>query len=117
MPRLAEIFPEFSGLNDRIQGFTNLMKGFRGEIQEHKDNLNENMDEPKDFVEAFLMEGKKSPAEFGDDKQLEYCLLDLFLAGAETTSSNPKMGNSSHGPESRSAKQMQRRNHVENRNG
>lgn len=53
-------------------------------IDEHKDKVNE-----EDFICAFLKEiekNKASPKSFSEE-QLLVLLLDLFLAGSETTSS------------------------------
>ena len=89
LPRLAEMVPEISGLRGRMEGFKKLHKGFQADIDAHKTDLDVNV-EAKNYVEAFLMEREKNPDSLGDDKHLRYCMLDLFLAGAETTSTTMK---------------------------
>ena len=85
------MFPKLTGLDIRINVFNSLYKGFERDIEEHKANLDVKNEEPRDFVEAFLIERNKKP-EFGGDRQLQESLLDLFLAGAETTSTTLKWG-------------------------
>ena len=93
LPRLSELFPKLSGLDVRMNVFKSLYNGFERDVEEHKRALDLNTsEEPKDFVEAFLMEGRRRPHEFGNDRQLKESLLDLFLAGAETTSTTLKWG-------------------------
>ena len=101
-PKLAILFafPFLRKLFPKLTGFDVLKKGYHGvydflekEIKEHKDNLD--VDNPKDFIDAYLIEMKRKTAE-GDTQSSFYegqgveclfCVLhDLFLAGSETSS-------------------------------
>ena len=101
-PKLAILFafPFLRKLFPKLTGFDVLKKGYHGvydflekEIKEHKDNLD--VDNPKDFIDAYLIEMKRKTAE-GDTRSSFYegqgveclfCVLhDLFLAGSETSS-------------------------------
>ncbi|XP_002121515.4 cytochrome P450 2B19-like [Ciona intestinalis] len=59
----------------------------RKEIEEHKKNLDVN--DPKDFVDAFLIEMKKHSPEdsWFHEESLILCVIDLFFAGTETSTS------------------------------
>lgn len=55
-------------------------------IKEHRENLNE--DDPRDFVDHFLIEqqkNEKNPESTFTDKQLLTMVIELFVAGGETT--------------------------------
>ena len=88
-PRFAERFPVLTGLKGVMDNFKKFRDGFDKEISEHAENLGDS-EEPSDLVDAFLIEAKRNPAEFGDRRQLNDCLLDLFAAGAETTATTLK---------------------------
>ena len=103
-PRLALLFlfPFLRNWAPKLTGFDAMQKGYHGiysflekEINEHKDNLD--LDNPKDFIDAYLAEMKKkedneeTDSFFYKDLGIEnlFCVLcDLFLAGSETTASN-----------------------------
>jgi len=72
---------------DRIEAtkakMVNLRKFFRQTIEEHKRNLD--LSNPNDFIDAYLAESAKDGEKFNEE-QLVIILLDLFLAGSETTS-------------------------------
>merc|ERR1711915_36986 len=101
-PRLALLFA-FPFLKDwapRLTGFLNIQRGYHGvynflkdEIKSHQENLD--IDNPKDFIDAYLIEMKKkkdnddTSSSFYEEMGIEclFCVLhDLFLAGSETSS-------------------------------
>nr|XP_026692382.1 cytochrome P450 2B10-like [Ciona intestinalis] len=59
----------------------------RKEIEEHKNNLDVN--KPKDYIDAFLIEMKKYSPEnsWFHEESLRVCVADLFYAGTETSTS------------------------------
>ena len=90
LPQVARMFPEYSGIALRKRCFKNLFRGFVDEIEKHQSTLNPN--EPRDFIDAFLVEGAKEGGRghFGDKRQLLTIIMDLFQAGSETTSTTLK---------------------------
>jgi cytochrome P450 len=101
-PRLAFLFA-FPFLKDwapKLTGFENIQRGYhgvyeflKGEIKSHQENLD--LDNPKDFIDAYLIEMKKkkdnedTSSSFYEEMGIEclFCVLhDLFLAGSETSS-------------------------------
>lgn len=72
------------GLNYRKRIIDELRSMFRESIKDHRstmDPLN-----PRDFIDVYLMEMSKGRNPNFDQEQLEMVCLDLFKAGAETTS-------------------------------
>ena len=66
----------------------NLFSMFRESIKEHKETLDTAA--PRDFIDHYIMEiGKMKDDDFSED-QLIGIIFDLFLAGAETTSTTMK---------------------------
>uniref|UniRef100_A0A8C4XH95 Uncharacterized protein n=1 Tax=Erpetoichthys calabaricus TaxID=27687 RepID=A0A8C4XH95_ERPCA len=66
--------------------YDKVVEFLRTEIEEHKKHLDPAA--PRDFIDCYLEEIEKTtgnPAEFHEEN-LSYCLLDLFVAGTETTS-------------------------------
>ncbi|XP_019623298.1 PREDICTED: cytochrome P450 2J1-like [Branchiostoma belcheri] len=60
---------------------------FREDIAAHKETFDPN--DIRDFIDTFLLEMKNKEGEEGNDftdRQLEYLIRDLFLAGEESTS-------------------------------
>merc|ERR1719422_652527 len=53
-------------------------------IKEHKETLDE--ENPRDFIDMFLIEAKNDTREIFTDAQLVSICVDLFVAGSETTS-------------------------------
>eukprot|EP00092_Neocalanus_flemingeri_P008902 GFUD01009577.1.p1 GENE.GFUD01009577.1~~GFUD01009577.1.p1 ORF type:complete len:538 (-),score=125.63 GFUD01009577.1:53-1666(-) len=101
-PRLAFLFA-FPFLKDwapKMTGFDVLQRGYHGvyeflrkEIKSHQENLD--LENPKDFIDAYLIEMKKKKdneetnSYFYEELGIEslFCVLhDLFLAGSETSS-------------------------------
>ncbi|XP_012255527.2 methyl farnesoate epoxidase-like [Athalia rosae] len=87
LPFLRFIFPELSGYNSLMSILKKLWSFLDDEINEHVRNLP--TDEPRDLIDAFLMEMSRgestSDSQFNHEELLILC-LDLFLAGSETTS-------------------------------
>lgn len=75
-------FKKFRALLDR------LFSMFRESIKEHKDTIDQSA--PRDFIDYYLMEISRSNKEEFSEDQLLVIILDLFLAGAETTSTSLK---------------------------
>ncbi|XP_066279166.1 uncharacterized protein [Branchiostoma lanceolatum] len=66
----------------------NCMATMREDIAEHKASFDPN--DIRDFIDTFLLEMRNQEGEGGGEftnRQLEYLIGDLFLAGTETTSS------------------------------
>ena len=103
-PRLALLFlfpflrnwaPELTGFDAMKKGYHGMYEFLRVEIDKHREELD--LDNPKDFIDAYLIEmAKKEEREDSDsffykDLGMEclFCVLcDLFLAGSETTATN-----------------------------
>ncbi|CAG7836820.1 unnamed protein product [Allacma fusca] len=96
---VAEFFPVVQKVRHLFPGFFNtqglqthkaVQKLIRETIDEHKATLQE--DAPRDFIDAFLIESNKTTdvnsSFYQEDGYLglHIVLLDLFIAGAETTS-------------------------------
>lgn len=72
-------------INHRLRYSMVYEKCLQESVDEHRDKINDQ----EDFIGAFLMEiekNRESPKSFSEE-QLLVVLLDLFLAGSETTSS------------------------------
>ena len=92
-PFLRKLFPKLTGFDVLKRGYHGVYKFLEQEIKSHQENLD--MDNPKDFIDAYLIEMKKKTEEgdvnstFFEEKGIEclFCVLhDLFLAGSETSS-------------------------------
>ena len=92
-PFLRKLFPKWTGFDVLKRGYHGVYDFLAQEIEEHKKNLD--MDNPKDFIDAYLIEMKRKTDEgarnssFYEGKGIEclFCVLhDLFLAGSETSS-------------------------------
>ncbi|XP_028818305.1 cytochrome P450 2J2-like isoform X2 [Denticeps clupeoides] len=73
--------------NNIFRNYETFTSFIRGEVEEHKKNLNP--DSPRDYIDAFLIEMKHSshePVDGFHEFNLVLNSLDLFLAGTETTS-------------------------------
>lgn len=67
-----------------------ILGGIREEIKKHRDTIDYDS-EPRDYIDAFLMEQQRQKADvngYGEwsDRQLIGAVGDLFAAGMETTS-------------------------------
>lgn len=71
------------GLDTRKRIIRELRQSFRNSIEEHRASLDPN--HPRDFIDIYLLEMQKGTKNF-DQEQLELVCLDLFKAGAETSS-------------------------------
>ena len=94
-PALRNWAPELTGFDAMKKGYHGMYEFLRIEIGKHQAELD--MDNPKDFIDAYLIEmAKKEEREetdsfFYKDLGMEclFCVLcDLFLAGSETTATN-----------------------------
>merc|ERR1712062_324785 len=72
------------GLDTRRRIITELRAMFRDSITEHRRTLDTN--HPRDFIDVYLMEMMKGTNPNFDQECLEITCLDLFKAGAETSS-------------------------------
>merc|ERR1719397_1762811 len=72
------------GLNTRSRIIRELRGMFRKSISEHKSSRDPN--HPRDFLDVYLAEMEKKENPNFDQESLELVCLDLFKAGAETTS-------------------------------
>ncbi|XP_022181369.1 methyl farnesoate epoxidase-like [Myzus persicae] len=84
LPFIRYLAPKFSGKKYLKQIINELYILLKESAEEHKCKENDQ----KDFINAFLMEIKKNKESLGSfsEEQLVVILLDLFLAGSETTS-------------------------------
>jgi len=73
---------KFRDLMDRLYSM------FRESIKEHKETIDPSA--PRDFIDFYLLEIAKNNNENFSEDQLLVIILDLFLAGAETTSTSLK---------------------------
>ncbi|EEB10337.1 cytochrome P-450, putative [Pediculus humanus corporis] len=93
MPFLRFVAPDATGYNRVLYVINKLEEFLKKTIHEHKKNLN---NESTDLIDMFLNEMKNGQTNCGknssfSDKQLIILLLDLFMAGSETTSNNLSM--------------------------
>ena len=72
------------GMNTRRKCITELRTMFRASIAEHKASLDPN--HPRDFIDVYLLEMMTATNPNFDMESLEITCLDLFKAGAETSS-------------------------------
>ncbi|XP_078618887.1 cytochrome P450 2J4-like [Branchiostoma floridae x Branchiostoma japonicum] len=100
MDRLEMIHPVFRCLrfigtskNDKmVRMFQTLQQFCREQIKKHRVTFDPN--DIRDFIDAFLLEQQRAPEEQArehfTDKQLQEVLMDLFLAGTETTATTTR---------------------------
>ncbi|XP_078670780.1 cytochrome P450 2U1-like isoform X1 [Branchiostoma floridae x Branchiostoma belcheri] len=82
--------PFGSGQQKKLAKSTSKLQGYcRGQVEKHRETFDPN--DIRDFIDAFLLEqqhacagGDQSQTGF-TDKQLQEIIMDLFLAGTETT--------------------------------
>ena len=72
------------GMDTRRRIITELRQMFRLSISEHRKTLDSN--QPRDLIDVYLMEIQKGTNPNFDQEGLEMTCLDLFKAGAETSS-------------------------------
>ena len=89
-PKLAQMMPTLSGLGDRMEAIKKLDEWFQADIDTLGKQLDKSKQDAENYIEAFLKEREKNPNSLGNDKHLRACIIDLFLAGAETTSTTLK---------------------------
>ncbi|KAG5675207.1 hypothetical protein PVAND_005131 [Polypedilum vanderplanki] len=89
-PFLQYIAPEASGYNSYVRFHNNLHAFTKKEVERHKKNFNPS-DEPRDLIDAYLKvlysgdeSGNKIHESFSE-LQLLAVMLDMFVAGTETT--------------------------------
>jgi cytochrome P450 len=89
-PTLSKIFPEWTGFNRAMKIFMGGYDIIKDAVTAHRNTFQEG--DARDFIDVYLREILKTKdphsSFFGEEgmTQLEFGLLDLFLAGAETTS-------------------------------
>ena len=89
-PWVAQLWPSFLGRDEDIKINREIMNMMKTSIKNHKETLDTN--EPRDYIDKYLIEiqNTKDPSSsfFGDKgiNNLAANLMDLFLAGSETTS-------------------------------
>ncbi|XP_016430350.1 cytochrome P450 2B4-like isoform X1 [Sinocyclocheilus rhinocerous] len=91
---LAPFIKHFPGPHQKImQNFTELLGFIRDEIKEHKETLDP--DSPRDFIDAYLLEIEKQKSNEGStfhEDNMVMSVLDLFLAGTDTTATTIRWG-------------------------
>ena len=91
-PRVFKLFPTLLKRDLHITANQAVMRLIDESIKEHERTLDIN--EPRDFIDSYLTEVKKTTdtmsSFYGEDgiRNLRHLLLDLFLAGSETTSTS-----------------------------
>ncbi|XP_023015476.2 methyl farnesoate epoxidase [Leptinotarsa decemlineata] len=85
MPFLRHVAPETTGYNKLKEILDRMWEFLEETITEHRKHL-ELSEQPRDLIEAFLQQIHiNNDPTFTDDQLMSVC-LDLFMAGAETTS-------------------------------
>ena len=85
IPAVRFLFPSLTGYNRRLRIIDTMRNYFRNQIREHEADLQE--DSPRDFMDVFLTEKRRSGnPDFSEDQLIMLC-FDLFGAGFDTTSS------------------------------
>ena len=83
-PWIRFFFPSLTGYNRRLKALEFMREYMRSEIEKHEKELDE--ENPKDFIDSYLIEIKNNPdPEFCKD-QLIMIGFDLIGAGSETSS-------------------------------
>ena len=81
-PWIRHVFPSLSGYNEWLEGVNGIKEEMRRQIKEHETVLD--MDDPKDFIDAYLIEMKSNPDPEFNMEQLVMIGHDLMSAGTET---------------------------------
>ena len=84
-PWIRFILPSYTGYNRRLRTRERISQFIYEEIEKHQAELDE--DNPKDYIDVFLMEKKRTNDPDFDADQLMMTINDMFLAGSDTTSS------------------------------
>jgi len=88
MPGAGRLLPRSENFK-RFQWLVkNLFAMFRESIKEHKETLDPSA--PRDFIDYYILEIEKTKDDDFSEDQLIGIIFDLFLAGAETTSTTMK---------------------------
>merc|ERR1711892_179224 len=88
MPGTGKLLPRSENFK-RFQWLVkNLFAMFRESIKEHKETLDPSA--PRDFIDYYILEIEKTKDDDFSEDQLIGIIFDLFLAGAETTSTTMK---------------------------
>ena len=82
-PILRHIPPFRSSFNEAHKGMTKCREFLAKTIRRHEETLDAN--EPRDFIDQFLIHMKNNPSPCLTKEQLLFCCLDIFAAGSETT--------------------------------
>ncbi|KAL1130992.1 hypothetical protein AAG570_012233, partial [Ranatra chinensis] len=91
MPFLRHVAPEWTSYNKHIQVNTAFVGHFRGLIEEHRRTLTSS--ETRDLIDAYLQEidSRDEDSTFSEN-QLIIVLMDLLMAGTESTTSTIGFG-------------------------
>ena len=81
-PWIRHVLPSVSGYDKWLEGVNGIKNQLRREIQEHETILD--VDNPRDFIDAYLIEMKKNPDPEFSTEQLVMIGHDLMSAGSET---------------------------------
>ena len=83
MPSVRFLLPSLTGYSKWLEGVNQINDIIKKEIKEHEATLDE--DDPRDFIDMYLIEMKKNNDPDFSTKQLMMICHDLMSAGSETT--------------------------------
>jgi len=81
-PWIRHVLPSVSGYNKWLEGVNGIKDRLRLEIEEHEATLD--VDNPRDFIDTYLLEMKNNPDPEFSKEQLVMIGHDLMSAGSET---------------------------------
>ena len=81
-PWIRHVLPSVSGYNKWLEGVNGIKDRIRMEIEEHEATLD--ADNPRDFIDTYLIEMKNNPDPEFSKEQLVMIGHDLMSAGSET---------------------------------
>merc|ERR1719347_298644 len=81
-PWIRHVLPSISGYYKWLEGVNGIKNRIRQEVEEHEATLD--MDNPRDFIDTYLIEMKSNPDPEFNKEQLVMIGHDLMSAGSET---------------------------------